>query len=494
MIETMKTSFPYILLLLLTVFSASPSSGQYTPVDISNLPAENRSDLAKVARRVKMWPTVLQDALICEQLSLAFSMDGGNALTNWHGISVPSIVQGAFFVDRSGKPRCLIQLKKTVDWEKIHFEDLNLFPSQAILHYFKKEVKRVTLATAKYHLSSLPDTERQAMLALLAGVIYHPSGEAAFQNYSEEVKMNNGVIVVVKGDYKNSFYTDADGNEHKLNLDPDQNSSTWRRRMQIWRCANIVGNNAVLGLVPNEVKALRRRSQNHLDNIATQRNTVEENKLVVADEMMRQFTPEQQYARIATAAGLYFKTPRQAGLNGTYRHLDPDVKIILPDGQITNSWEKCPPDSSQWQQKRIELLEQISLEGLIRHYEEPIKKMARQLAKNRFTDMPDLLREALQSELKGTLTTKDGTPATDGQTTVQVEACSRYFSIPHDNVRAEKAYFPSSNGKIFPYSIVSSYENTHERSIKLIYLCAYILGKKDLLQCISESDETKQKP
>ena len=108
--------------------------------------------------------------------------------------------------------------------------------------------------------------------------------------------------------------------------------------------------------------------------------------------------------------------------------------------------------------------------------------------------MPDLLREALQSELKGTLTTKDGTPATDGQTTVQVEACSRYFSIPHDNVRAEKAYFPSSNGKIFPYSIVSSYENTHERSIKLIYLCAYILGKKDLLQCISESDETKQKP
>ena len=64
MIETMKTSFPYILLLLLTVFSASPSSGQYTPVDISNLPAENRSDLAKVARRVKMWPTVLQDALI----------------------------------------------------------------------------------------------------------------------------------------------------------------------------------------------------------------------------------------------------------------------------------------------------------------------------------------------------------------------------------------------------------------------------------------------
>ena len=460
---------------------------EYKPVDVSDIQGEQRKQLTELVRNVGKMPAQSRDAFLCEQLGLCFATDGSKVM----GKGPSTTASKAFFVGRSGRPISFMQAYKASPvWSKCY--DVNRRIDQtkpgALLSFLKKDVDRVVYNTAKYLMNEMPDDMRWSLLAMLDKKLYYQDGRSASEK-KVDFSLECGIKVSCWGDWPNSYFVGANGEEARV-ADARKKEERWERYFRwydiVLRCANLVGNKDILALFPEEVKAMRKHYKQKLAQMKEQKDKA---LLTAADEMLASLPNEDlKYAKIAAAVGLYYQDHHDAGYNYGYRWLNPNVTIYLPNG------EKLVDSDSIVNGSNPGILQHIPHDAILKHYREPIVQMARHIAKERFKEMPPIVRDLLRAEISGKLINADGSPAKDlGDGYATVETYNRTWEIPVINVNKSKTFFVSSMGKKVPYSIVQQYSYSYAQTIQLVHLCDLILGRDEVLEYIPPAGENEGK-
>ena len=471
----------------------------YKPVDVSDIQGEQRKQLAELARDVGRMPAQSRDCFLCEQLGLCFAADGSQVM--WCKENrLGTTASKAFFVGRSGRPLPFAQAYKgTPVWGKCYEKNhqINQTKPGALLSFFKKDVDRVVHNTAKYLMNEMPDDLRWSLLAMLDRKLYYQDGRSASEK-KHEFSLECGIKVSYyygEGDYQNCYFVGANGEEAKV--EDARRKKGHGERHDRWyhivlRCANLVGNKDILALFPEEVKAMRRHYKQRLTQVKEQKDATINEAIEQADAMLQTLPSDAQERLIAEAAGMYYD-PENYEHNGT----DWKTGTIWTKGALYlgNGSKVYGPCNGGDAPVVRELLRKVPHRVILERYAEPLKKMARYMARDRFQNMPGTLRDALRCVLTGKLTTVDGSPAVDGETTMNLEVpdpARKTVPIPCAKVNADKARFTTSRGITLPYSTIKSYLSQYARSVQLVHLCALILGPEEIAKCIPQGGEEEK--
>ena len=466
---------------------------EYKPVDVSDIKGEQRKQLAELTRDVGKMPAQSRDAFLCEQLGLCFAADGSKVMGHDKGPNTTA--SKAFFVGRSGRPLPFMRAYKgTPVWSKCYDKNVPIDQTKpgALLSFFKKDVDRVVLNTAKYLMNEMPDDLRWSLLAMLDRKLYYQDGRSASEK-KHEFSLDCDIKVSYYGeDFQNSYFVGANGEEAKVE-DVRRKEGRWERYNRwyciVLRCANLVGNKDILALFPEEVKAMRKHYKQRLAQVKEQQGEANKALLTAADEILASLPNEDlKYAKIAAAIGLYYANHASPGHNGTYGWLNPNVTIYLPNGK------KLAGRGNIMHGTNPGILQQIPHEAILEHYREPITQMARHIAEDRFKEMPPIVRDLMRAELSGNLINADGSPARDlggGHSTIETH--NRTWKIPVISVDKSKTFFVDSKGRKLPYSVFDQYIDSYGQTFRLIHLCDLILGGDEVLKYIPPAGENEGK-
>ena len=460
--------------------TAAPASSKTTGAN--RLTAEQRKQLTSAQRRINTFPRDSKEAFICEQLGLCFKRDGCQGMRCDNG--KPGTWNDAFFVNSSGRATNWGEAHNACDMEKWDraYRAFAKVETELALAPFKKDADKAARNTARYLLKTMPNELRWAILASMAKLVYGEDGACACLDDETQQTMECGIPVTIRThERKNVFYVDPAGNTHELNelYNKDGGKKWWRWEQVLWRCENLIGTKALLALYAAEIDKMRSNYKEQASEAEKKFEIKLKGMLSAADDLLSPLSTEERQAFIAEAVGLYYKHPHEAGFNGTYQWLDPNVKIYLCDGKITGGL-KGTGDT----RPARDFLHDIPHAALLEHFHEEVFLMATFMAKDRFESMPPLLREALRAEFADQLTTHDGKPAVDGMTSINIQAANHWVRIPRANVLKDKAYFVDSTGKEYPYSSITKFDALYKQTICLAYLCAHILGKEEILKLI----------
>ena len=469
------------LLLALCATCTAAATSSKTTTQSSLTPAQ-RKQLTDAQRRVNSFPKDSKMAFICEQLGLCFKRDGSQGMRCDDG--KPGTWHDAYFVNSAGR---------AVNWGVAHgaydpekwdraYNAFAKVETEVALAPLKKDADKAARNTARYLLKTMPDELRWAILASMADLVYQEDGSSASMGDEVNQTMECGIPVTIRAPKrKNVYFVDLAGIAHELSelYDKDGGKKWWRWEQVVWRCENLIGAKEILALYPAEIDKMRSNSKEQAATAKKEFEVKLKSMLTEADDLLSPLPAEERQAFIAEAVGLYYKHPNEAGFNGTYQWLDPNVKIFLCNGKITGGL-KGTGDT----RPARDFLHNIPHAALLEHFHEEVSLMASFMAKDRFESMPSLLRDALRAEFADQLTTHDGKPAVDGTTNIDIQAANHQVSIPRANVLGDKAYFIDSTGKECPYSSIAKFDVPYRQTIRLAYLCAHILGKEELLKLI----------
>ena len=475
-----------LLLALNATSTAAPTRSK--AMAQTGLTAEQRKQLTDAQRRINTFPKDSKVAFICEQLGLCFKKDGSQGMRCDDG--KPGTWNDAFFVNSSGRASNWGEAHGACDMEKWDraYGAFAKVETEVALAPFKKDADKATRNTARYLLKTMPDELRWAILASMAKLVYGEDG-VSLDDETQQT-MECGIPITIRPRERgNAFYVDPAGNTHKLSelYDKGEGRKWWRWEQVVWRCENLIGSKVLLTPYSAEIDKMR---SNYKEQAAEAKKEFEiklKGMLSEADDLLSPLPAEERQAFIAEAVGLYYKHPDEAGFNGTYQWLDPNVKIYLCDGKVTDGL-KGTGDT----RPARDFLHNIPHAALLEHFHEEVSLMATFMAKDRFESMPPLLRDALRAEFADQLTTHDGKPAVDGTTNIDIQAANRQVRVPRANVLKDKAYFVDSTGKEYPYSSLAKFDTPYKQTICLAYLCAHILGKDEILKLIPGNAPDKE--
>ena len=442
-----------------------------------------------------------RDAFLCEQLGLCFAADGSQAMRYFEN-GPRTFGEKAFFVGRSGRPLPFMQAYKASPvWGECYVKNLQINQTKpgALLSFFTKDINRIACNTAKYLLKELPDDLHWLLLATLDKKLYYQDGKNASEKM-HKYSMECGAEFSYYGDWENGYFMGANGKEEKaweVFRIKEGRFGRYRRWCDIVRrCANLVGNKDILALFPDEVKAMRKYYKQRLAQMKEQKSEANKALLTAADEMLASLPNEDlKYAKIAAAIGLYYQDHGNAGYNHGYGWMNPNVTIYLPNGKKLSGRGNIMGGSNPG------ILQQIPHEAILEHYREPITQMARHIAKDRFKDMPPVVRDLVRAEISGKLINADDSPAKDlgadahtGAGYIIVETHNRTWRVPmvHFPEDARKTFYLDSMGKKMPYSIVGQY-SSYMQTFRLLHLCGLILDRDEVLKYIPPANENEEK-
>lgn len=470
------------LLLALNVTSTAAPATSKTTAPTGLTPVQ-RKQLTDAQRRVNTFPKDSKMAFICEQLGLCFKRDGSQGMRCDDG--KPGTWNDAFFVNSSGRAANWGEAHGACDMEKWDraYGAFAKVETEVALAPFKKDADKAARNTARYLLKTMPEELRWAILASMAKLVYGEDGVCLDDGTQQT--MECGIPITIRPhERRNAFYVDPAGNTHKLSelYDKGEGRKWWRWEQVVWRCENLIGSKILLTPYSAEIDRMRSNCKGQAADAKKEFEVKLKGMLSEADDLLSPLPAEERQAFIAEAVGLYYKHPDEAGFNGTYQWLDPNVKIYLCDGKVTDGL-KGTGDT----RPARDFLHNIPHAALLEHFHEEVSLMATFMAKDRFESMPPLLRDALRAEFADQLTTHDGTPAVDGTTSIDIQAANHWVRIPRANVLKDKAYFVDSTGKEHPYSAIAKFDTPYKQTICLAYLCAHILGKNEILRLIPGS-------
>ena len=469
---------------------------EYKPVDVSDIKGDQRKQLSELVRMMGRMSPQSRDAFLCEQLGLCFAADGSG--TMWYDNGPRTNGSKAFFVGRSGRPLPFDQaFRGNSDWDKCYgiASQINQIKAGAALSLFTKDINRIACNTAKYLMKELPDEVRWLLLATLDKKLYYQDGKSASAQEPHTITLDSGNKYRATGDW-NGYFVGANGKEEKAwdAIRPDGNINWWYARWGniVLACGDLVGARDILALFPDEVKAMRKHYRKKLAQMKEQKSETNKALLTAADEMLASLPNEDlKYAKIAAAIGLYYQDHGNAGYNHGYGRLNSSVTIYLPNGEKCKDVAGCDPG----------ILQQIPHEAILEHYREPITQMARHIAKDRFKDMPPVVRDLVRAEISGKLINADDSPAKDlgadahtGAGYIIVETHNRTWRVPmvHFPEDARKTFYLDSMGKKMPYSIVGQY-SSYMQTFRLLHLCGLILDRDEVLKYIPPANENEEK-
>ncbi len=467
-----------VLLLLSTGVQAG-----YKPVDISNIKGERREKLTQAAKAIASFPKSMRDAFLCEQLGLCFRKDGSKAMWCRKGSMRFHTYPESWYVTGGGNiapwwgwwKRAKFVPKET--WYRA-FGQWMLFPCDYLLSFYPKEVEKLALNTARHLLRTMPKEERWMLLASMGNMLYNDNGP--YNRGRESWRLDDAVSVKSLPDEGRGYcFLDPEGRERDIRaIVGEADAGRWRWRWMVWRCENLVGTKDILALFPEEVEAMRAHYKGRIAKVKDEARAKNDALMVAADEMMSSLPKEKRLARIALAMGLYYLDHREAGCADG--HLNPKATIILPDG-TKHSGEEFGGEAPG-------LLQQIHHEAILKYYRGPIEQMAGAVAKERFKEMPPMLRDLLRALLSRRLIKLDGSPAEIEKGECTVQTFDRTWKVPLDVVDRGHTYFLNSAGQKLPYSISSTYEQEYLQTLKLVNLCVQILGREETMKLIPSGD------
>ncbi len=453
------------------LFSACVQAG-YKPVDISDIRGEERKALGDLWADLRKMSFATRECFICEQLGLTFSKDYSQVLSTQEGYPATKNLEKAYFVGRRGKPmRWWDAHGADAQWRKC-VSATRHFKTEASLVPFSKEVQKVACNTAKYLLKTMPEEQRWWILAFMGNMVYNDQGP--YDRGRGEWTMENGIRGKSPHYISGYSFLDPEGKEHDVRKVYLAYDNAWRWVLVVWRCENLVGAKDILELFPEEVEAMRKHFKGRVAKVKDEAKAKTDALMVAADEMMSSLPKEKRLARIALAVGLYYLDHREAGC--TDGHLNPNTTFILPDGTKHRGEEFVGEAPG--------LLQQIPHEAILKYYRGPIEQMAREVAKERFGEMPPVLRDLLRARLSRKLIKLDGSPADIGEGVSTVQTFDRAWGVPMDAVDHQKTYFKDAQGQSIPYSIVDAYHADYGQTFRLVNLCAQILGKEETVKLI----------
>ncbi len=467
----------------------------YKPVDVSDIQGDQRKQLMEAVRGVNKMPASARDCYVCEQLGLCFSMDGSETGRLSGGYPATTNLDKAKFVSKAG---CLTAWGNAVapagkQWEK-SYDDAHQFKPGAVLSFFKKDVDSVVRNTAKYLLKKMPDITRQAMLASIGRMLYKADGTTLPESgYNAKDRIGSGFDVDYNGNPSDGYsFMDPTGRECSLQeaFAADAKKKRWRDTVR--RCENLVGARDILALFPEEVKAMRKHYKQKQAQMKEQQDAIANEAIKQADAMLQTLPSDAQERLIAEAAGMFYYTGNYEFSGVDWKTGTISTKGALYLGNGSKVYGPCNGGDAPVVR---ELLRKVPHSVILERYAEPLKKMARYMAKDRFQNMPGILRDALRCELTGKLTTADGSPAVDGETTMDLYVLGPVLTkvpIPCAKVNADKARFTTSRGITLPYSSIKSYLSQYTRSVQLAHLCALILGPEEIAKCIPQGGEEEK--
>ena len=480
---------------LVLVSSVRTAWAEYKPVDVSDIKGDQRKQLMEAVRGVNKMPAPARDCYVCEQLGLCFHLDGREVGALNQGCPATRNANEAKFVSKAGRLSAWQDAVNSAggQWGK-SWEEAQKFKSGAVLRFFKKNIDCIVCNTAKYLLKEMPDITRYAMLASIGRMLYKEDGTTLpASGYSARVRIGSGFDVNYNGNAGDGYsFMDPAGRECSLKdaFAADSKKKCWRDTVR--RCENLVGARDILALFPDEVKAMRKYYKQKLAQEKEQKSETNKALLAAADEMLASLPNEDlKYAKIAAAVGLYYQDHGNAGYNHGYGRLNSSVTIYLPNGEKCKDVASCDPG----------ILQQIPHEAILEHYREPITQMARHIAKDRFKDMPPVVRDLVRAEISGKLINADDSPAKDlgadahtGAGYIIVETHNRTWRVPmvHFPEDARKTFYLDSMGKKMPYSIVGQY-SSYMQTFRLLHLCGLILDRDEVLKYIPPANENEEK-
>ncbi len=477
------------------VCSVHTAWAKYKPVDVSDIKGEQRKQLMEAVRGVNKMPTSAKDCYVCEQLGLCFHMDGREAGSIYHGYPGTSGHDKAKFVSKTGRLSAWRDAVNSAggQWGK-SWDEAHQFKPGAVLSFFEKNVDSIVHNTAKYLLKEMPDITRYAMLASIGRMLYKADGTTLpASGYSAKVRTGSGFDVDYNGNPSDGYsFMDPTGKECSLQeaFAADAKKKRWRDTVR--RCENLIGARDILVLFPEEVKAMRKHYKQKQAQMKEQQDAIANEAIKQADAMLQTLPSDAQERLIAEAAGMFYYTG-----NYEWTGFEPKTGTISTKGALYlgNGSKVYGPCNGGDAPVVRELLRNVPHRVILERYAEPLKKMARYMAKDRFQNMPGILRDALRCELTGKLTTADGSPAVDGETTMDLYVLGPVLTkvpIPCAKVNADKARFTTSRGITLPYSTIKSYLSQYARSVQLAHLCALILGPEEIAKCIPQGGEEEK--
>ncbi len=460
------------------LLSAGVQAG-YKPVDISNIKGEQREKLTQIAKAIASFPKSVRDAFLCEQLGLCFKKDGSMAMWCRKNSTRFHTYPESWYVTGGGKIapwwgwwKRMKHMTKDAWYHA--FEQWMLFPCDYLLSFYPKDVEKLALNTARHLLRTMPKEERWMLLASMGNMLYNDNGP--YNRGRESWKLDDAVSVKsLSAEGRGYCFLDPEGKERDIRaIVGEVGAGCWRWRWTVWRCENLVGSKDILELFPEEVEAMRKHFKGRVAKVKDEAKAKTDALMVAADEMMSSLPKEKRLARIALAVGLYYLDHREAGC--TDGHLNPNTTFILPDGTKHRGEEFVGEAPG--------LLQQIPHEAILGYYRQPIEQMAREVAKERFKEMPPVLRDLLRARLSRKLINLDGSPAEFEEGVSTVQTFDRTWEVPMDAVDHQKTYFKDSQGQNIPCSIVEAYHADYGQTFRLVNLCARILGKEETVKLI----------
>ena len=374
----------------------------------------------EAVRGVNKMPAPAKACYICEQLGLCFSMDGSETGSFPGGYPGTTNHAKAKFVSKAGRLTAwgdaVTPTRK--QWDKSYHE-AHQFKPGAVLSFLKKDVDSVVRNTAKYLLKEMPDITRYAMLASIGRMLYKADGTTLPESgYNAKVRIGSGFDVDYNGNPSDGYsFMDPTGRECSLEeaFAADAKKKRWRDTVR--RCENLVGARDILAFFPEEVKAMRKHYKQKQAQMKEQRDATINEAMEQADAMLQTLPSDAQERLIAEAAGMFYYTGNYewSGVEWKTGTISTNGALYLGNG--SKVYGPCNGGDAPVVR---ELLRKVPHSVILERYAEPLKKMARYMAKDRFQNMPGILRDALRCELTGKLTTADGSPAVDGETTMDL--------------------------------------------------------------------------
>lgn len=515
---------------LFSVFFAGVLHAEYkSPMDPADFPKE---DIMKGMNALKALPPFARECVIAETMGLLTSPthDPAYQLSAMRrgGEVYHPVYEDAQYISSSGKVRGFFQDRAEVQnrksagksyvqvWTEAK-QAIAVTSTEALLATIEKDVTKVVLATAKYHLKSLSPKLRDAWFAIYGNMAYTPSGDDA--TYTETSWNRIGTInfkqkYTQRAVQDDVLFTDSKGIEYRLNevWEPLSKSPNFAKKLRLitW-CSNLIGVDDILALYPKEVKAMKKyytQAKKQLKEAAQESTPAagEESKPqtptpAAEDEVITQATwaglPQESKDKYLTEYfNLYF-APDKANdpYNHLYRRMDAPGRFMGSDNVMhdyyasTESWHRGGINTPRtvFGNRMRAWLRQQSEESILNDNRKDVELLAANTLMYLLGQMPQTLSDAFLADVAGLVYTGSGTKAypyarKSYTTKMKKEARYRGFDDPMPQ-------FIDTKGDKYFWKDLSNYMGTWEYRWVVCTFCVQLMGRERTLELLPDRVE-----
>lgn len=483
------TAYPLLLAVLAAGLCSAPASAAYKPANLPTLKGESKKQLTQALSALKALPRPTREAILADLLGLTFTASGNSAKGangEQSGFSL--------FIGTDGKRHeYWLEARKVNSgkWAEV-WELVSRNSKEAVLAPYAKDITRLVLRNAKYHLSNMPELLRDAWLAYTADMLYLPGGQNAYTG-EEFYTIDNGTRLTVKAYDPRATFTDTTGQQRIAKELVTLNNKLWFRRWLILsNCAQLVGKEDILNLLPKELELLVKHHEKlMLTEIGEQNRAhlpepppgtdpakvqetlaflqtcpLETREALMADMLALTFTPTGESTRASNNW--------QVG-NATYYGTDGNKHLYWDGNHLIGNFKW----SEAWAR-----INSAGMDAVLHASSAEVYRLALCNAKGIFETMPTILREAWLADIAGLLTLPGGETAYTGR--IETYPTDKSRLVEHAAYDPQARFVDSTGKERSMAATRQAHETLWGRRFVLLYRCTSLVGTENMLGAFAD--------